>query len=264
MNIRCKLLYLGLLFFQTAFSQDGIGIGTTTVDNCAILQIESSTKGVLLPRLNTSQINTLQNGNFTLTAGLVLYNTSRNVFYFWNGDDWEELTTKTYVDGVNNTQQTQIDNLITATSGLQSVAPTSAQKAALAGTNGTPSSSNEYVTDSDSRMTNSRTPTGAAGGGLQGTYPSPSLAYPRIEKLGTFSVGNVELDKSGTVMHYVGTTNYEVFFGGTSKGVAIQDNDLRFPLITNKGTNSFSWTIAEGAKTDQNVELTYMIIRTGP
>lgn len=36
--------------------------------------------------------------------------------------------------------------------------PTSDEKAALAGTSGTPSASNLYVTDSDSRMTDSRTP----------------------------------------------------------------------------------------------------------
>ncbi len=37
--------------------------------------------------------------------------------------------------------------------------PTSDQKAALAGTSGTPSSANKYVTSSDSRMTNARAPT---------------------------------------------------------------------------------------------------------
>lgn len=40
--------------------------------------------------------------------------------------------------------------------------PTQAQKDALAGTNGTPSSSNRYVTNSDPRLTNARTPTAHA------------------------------------------------------------------------------------------------------
>lgn len=37
--------------------------------------------------------------------------------------------------------------------------PTTGQKAALVGTSGTPGSGNKYVTDADSRLTNSRTPT---------------------------------------------------------------------------------------------------------
>ncbi len=52
---------------------------------------------------------------------------------------------------------------------------TSAQNAALVGTNGTPSGTNKYLTDSDPRNTNSRTPSGTAGGSLGGSYPNPSV-----------------------------------------------------------------------------------------
>lgn len=42
---------------------------------------------------------------------------------------------------------------------MQPAIPTTDEKAALVGTNGTPSSTNKYVTDSDPRNTNTRTPT---------------------------------------------------------------------------------------------------------
>lgn len=53
--------------------------------------------------------------------------------------------------------------------------PTQGENDALPGTDGTPSSSNKYVTGSDSRNTDSRAPDGAASGDLVGTYPSPTV-----------------------------------------------------------------------------------------
>jgi hypothetical protein len=64
-----------------------VGIGNPTPDASAVFDVVSTTKGFLMPRQTTTQMNAVS----TPATGLMLFNTTENQFYFYNSTAWEEL-----------------------------------------------------------------------------------------------------------------------------------------------------------------------------
>jgi hypothetical protein len=64
-----------------------VGIGTTAPDANAILQLNSSTKGFLPPRMTTTQKNAIS----TPPSGLMVYDTTTNKLCVYNGTSWIDL-----------------------------------------------------------------------------------------------------------------------------------------------------------------------------
>jgi hypothetical protein len=62
-------------------------IGTTTDVASSILTLQSSSKGVLIPRMTTAQRDAISSP----ATGLLLYNTSTNEFNYYNGSSWRKL-----------------------------------------------------------------------------------------------------------------------------------------------------------------------------
>lgn len=64
-----------------------VGIGANWVQNCAILEIESTSKGVLFPRMTTTQRDAIP----TPQNGLMIYNTTTNKFNGYAAGAWVAL-----------------------------------------------------------------------------------------------------------------------------------------------------------------------------
>jgi hypothetical protein len=55
----------------------------------AMLDVKSTVKGVLVPRMNTNQMNAISSP----TDGLLVYNTTVKSLYWYNGLTWKQFTT---------------------------------------------------------------------------------------------------------------------------------------------------------------------------
>ncbi len=71
-----------VIFSQNTHAQ--VGIGTSTPDASAILDLHSTTKGLLIPRMTTAQ----RLGVVNPATGLWVYDVTENHMYYFNGTVW--------------------------------------------------------------------------------------------------------------------------------------------------------------------------------
>jgi len=84
-----KKLFLSLSFITGClFAQaQNIGIGTTSPHSSAALDITSTSKGLLIPRMTTAQRTAIP----TPAAGLMVYDITTGGFWFYNGSAWNTV-----------------------------------------------------------------------------------------------------------------------------------------------------------------------------
>ena len=70
----------------TAYFQD---TGASSPDSSAILQVDSTGRGVLGPRMTTAQ----RTGIASPAEGLQVYDTDIHALFFWNGSAWKQIAT---------------------------------------------------------------------------------------------------------------------------------------------------------------------------
>ncbi len=105
----CKTLMFSAFFLFCFYANDGssqVGIGTTTPNSASILDIESTSKGFLYPRMSNTQMLAITSP----ANGLVIYNTDAGVLYVYNGNNWVSKENKVS-KFVNTNSPVQLDNI---------------------------------------------------------------------------------------------------------------------------------------------------------
>jgi trimeric autotransporter adhesin len=78
----CQLILTAASAQSVAINADG-----STADASAILDVKSTSKGMLIPRMTTSQ----RTGIATPAAGLLVFDTDTNAFWYYTGTAWTKL-----------------------------------------------------------------------------------------------------------------------------------------------------------------------------
>ena len=82
-----KITLITLMLF-TALSYAQVGINTNTPDASSALEIESTTGGILIPRMTETQRDAI----VSPASGLMIYQTDEiSGFYFYNGTAWTKI-----------------------------------------------------------------------------------------------------------------------------------------------------------------------------
>ncbi len=105
-----KVLFAVIFFGMSSQAQIKIGDNPTIVNNAALLELESTNKGILMPRISltgTQDVTTIPSP----TTGLLIYNIStmgvspNNVapgFYYYDGMQWKAFVSTTTVVGAES------------------------------------------------------------------------------------------------------------------------------------------------------------------
>jgi hypothetical protein len=105
-------LSLAGIFLASTLSFAQVGINTATPDASAVLDVTSSNKGILGPRISLTS-STMQLGTAPNASGLLIYNTGPTItpgYYFWNGSEWRVFNTSSSSSSSTQTLAT-IENI---------------------------------------------------------------------------------------------------------------------------------------------------------
>lgn len=149
----------------------GMAVNTTGSSAAAssMLDVTSTTKGVLIPRLTTVQMNAISSP----ATGLMIYNTTANSFYYYNGSAWTPVGAGT-VTSVSGTT-----NRVTSTGGATPVIDIDATYDAAVGKVASPLSQFASTTSAQlAGVISNETGSGALVFGTSPSLTTPNLGTP--------------------------------------------------------------------------------------
>ena len=91
---------------MTIAANGSVGIGNTSPAASAILDITSTTRGVLLPRMTTTQRNAISSP----ATGLIVYDATNNNLDYYNGSQWLDVLASNFMTVDNTNTRLGINN----------------------------------------------------------------------------------------------------------------------------------------------------------
>lgn len=100
--MKTKITTVVLIMLVGFAKAQSVGVGTATPDASTKLHIEDTQRGVLIPKVSLSNVNTFGLAGNTQTEGILVYNTNAVTtggngkgYYYWNSTKWERLAITT-------------------------------------------------------------------------------------------------------------------------------------------------------------------------
>ncbi len=104
-----KKYFLGIAVFcvANAAAQNNVGIGTGSPHSSALLDISSTGKGMLIPRMTTVQRTAIASP----ANGLMVYDITTNSFWYYNGSSWTGIGGGAFALPLDQTVNTAVPGL---------------------------------------------------------------------------------------------------------------------------------------------------------